>query len=69
MIASWPEWKSDWNFQGDETSVEIIKEAVRQIRAVRTQMNVPPSEKATVYVVSDEKKIRETFEHLSLIHI
>ena len=39
MIASWPEWKSDWNFQGDETSVEIIKEAVRQIRAVRTQMN------------------------------
>ena len=63
MIASWPEWKSDWNFQGDETSVEIIKEAVRQIRAVRTQMNVPPSKKATVYVVSDEKKIRETFEH------
>lgn len=63
MIASWPEWKDEWNFQADEASVEIIKEAVRQIRTVRTQMNVPPSKKATVYVVSDEEKIRETFEY------
>lgn len=63
MIASWPKWKEAWDFQAEEASVETIKEAVRQIRAVRTQMNVPPSKKATVYVVSEDTQVRETFEH------
>ncbi|HIU75992.1 MAG TPA: valine--tRNA ligase [Candidatus Pelethocola excrementipullorum] len=66
MTALWPEWKTDWDFQEDETSVEMIKEAVRGIRAVRTQMNVPPSKKASVYVVSEDEQIRETFERGSV---
>ena len=66
MTALWPEWKADWDFQEDETSVEMIKEAVRGIRAVRTQMNVPPSKKASVYVVSEDEQIRDTFERGSV---
>lgn len=66
MTAAWPEWKVEWDFQEDETSVEMIKEAVRGIRAVRTQMNVPPSKKASVYVVSEDDQIRDTFERGSV---
>ena len=62
MIASWPEWKQEWDFKQDEKDVEMIKEAVRSIRGVRTEMNVPPSKKATVYVVAEEASVRETFE-------
>ena len=62
MIASWPEWKQEWDFKQDEKDVEMIKEAVRSIRGVRTEMNVPPSKKATVYVVAEDASVRETFE-------
>ncbi|MCI6432484.1 MAG: valine--tRNA ligase [Oliverpabstia sp.] len=61
MISSWPEWKTEWNFEKEENDVELIKEAVRSIRGVRTEMNVPPSKKATVYVVSEEETVRDTF--------
>ena len=63
MIASWPERKAKWDFEADEEAVEIIKEAVRSIRNVRTGMNVPPSKKAKVFVVSDDANIREIFEN------
>lgn len=63
MIASWPERKAEWDFETDEEAVEIIKEAVRSIRNVRTGMNVPPSKKAKVFVVSEDEAIRETFEN------
>ncbi len=61
MISSWPERKTEWNFEKEENDVELIKEAVRSIRGVRTEMNVPPSKKATVYVVSEEETVRDTF--------
>ena len=63
MISAWPEWKEEWNFEEEENSVEMIKEAVRSIRGVRTEMNVPPSKKAKVYVVSEDADVRNTFEH------
>ena len=63
MIASWPERKAEWDFEADEEAVEIIKEAVRSIRNVRIGMNVPPSKKAKVFVVSEDEAIRETFEN------
>ena len=61
MISSWPEFKEEWGFAKEEREIETIKEAVRGIRNVRTQMNVPPSKKAQVYVVSEEGQIRDTF--------
>ena len=63
MISSWPEYKEEWNFEAEENAIETIKEAVRGIRTVRTSMNVPNSKKATVYVVSENARIREIFEH------
>ena len=62
MISAWPEYKEAWSFAEEEGSVELIKEAVRAIRNTRSSMNVPPSKKAKVYVVSESEQVRAVFE-------
>ena len=62
MISKWHEYKEEWNFAKEEKAVETIKEAVRGIRNSRTGMNVPPSRKAKVFVVSDDEQVRDIFE-------
>ena len=62
MISTWPEFKDEYVFADDEAAVDKIKEAVRSIRNIRSEMNVAPSKKATVYVVSAKQEIRDIFE-------
>ena len=62
MISSWPVYTEDRNFAKEEKEIEIMKEAIRGIRNVRTSMNVPPSKKAQVYVVSEKPEMRAIFE-------
>ena len=63
MISQWPEYKAEWNFEEDEFAVETIKQAVRNIRNIRGEMNVVPSKKAKVFVVSEKESIRSIFEN------
>ena len=63
MVSQWPLYREDWNFAVEENATETIKEAVRAIRGVRANMNVPPSKKAKVYVVSEDEALLEIFEH------
>lgn len=62
MVSRWPEYREEWSFAEEEKDIETIKEAVRGIRNVRTQMQVAPSRRAKVYVVSETEDIRATFE-------
>jgi len=61
MISKWPEYSADRNFAKEEKDIEIIKEAVRGIRNIRSEMNVAPSRKAMCIVVSENEDIRNTF--------
>ncbi|KSV58371.1 valine--tRNA ligase [Acetivibrio ethanolgignens] len=63
MISQWPIYKEEDSFQEDEEAVETIKAAVKGIRNVRAEMNVPPSKKATVIVVSEDERVRNIFEN------
>ena len=63
MVSDWPVFKEEFNFKAEEMEVEAIKTAVRNIRNLRADMNVAPSKKATVYVVSEKEEVREIFEH------
>ena len=63
MRQSWPVYDERLAFQEDEQEVEMIKEAVRIIRQVRTSMNVAPSRKAKTYIVTTSERVRKTFEH------
>ncbi len=62
MIADWPVYKDEWNFAAEEMDIDVIKEAVRGVRNIRTEMNVPPSRKANTFVVSEKAEIRKIFE-------
>ena len=62
MISKWPEFSDDRSFAKEEKDIEIIKEAVRGVRNIRTEMNVAPSRKAMCYIVSESEDIRNTFE-------
>ena len=63
MISSWPVYKDEYSFAEDENAIEIIKTAVRNIRNLRAEMNVAPSRKAKVFVVSENEDIRDIFEN------
>ena len=62
MISDWPVFKDEWNFKENEEEIDLVKEAVRSIRNIRAEMNVVPSKKAQVFVVSSDAKTREIFE-------
>ena len=56
------EYKAEWNFEENEKEIDLIKDAVRAIRNVRAEMNVAPSKKATVYVVTSDSSIADIFD-------
>ena len=62
MISKWPEYQEKYVFAKEEAAIETIKEAVRGIRNTRTSMNVAPSRKAKVYIVSENAELCEIFE-------
>ncbi len=62
MIADWPVFTDKFAYNEEAEAVELIKEAVKGIRNVRTEMNVPPSRKATVIVVSENERVRGIFD-------
>ena len=63
MISQWPTYREEWNYKENEAEIDAIKEAVRNIRNIRAEMNVAPSKKVHVYVVSESEEVRHIFEH------
>ncbi|WOO38453.1 valine--tRNA ligase [Anaerocolumna sp. AGMB13020] len=63
MVSDWPVFDEKFNFSKEEEAVELMKEAVKGIRAVRAGMNVPPSKKASVIIVTENNRITEIFEN------
>ena len=59
MISAYPEYKPELDFPQDERKVGIMLEAIRAIRNRRAEMNVPPSRKAHVIIVAQEKALFE----------
>ncbi len=62
MISQWPIYKEEWNYRENEREIDAVKEAVRGIRNVRAEMNVAPSKKVQVFVVSEKEDVRDIFE-------
>lgn len=67
VISAYPVYKAEREFKKEEAEIESIKEAVRAIRTVRTDMNVPPSRKAKVYIVSEKDELLDTFKNTSKV--
>jgi len=59
MISQWPIFGEDSVFKAEEDAMEFIMKAIRGIRNARAEMNVPPSRKARIIIVSNEPSIRQ----------
>jgi len=57
IVAKWPEVRDDLSFKAECDQMESVMEAIRAIRNRRTEMNVPPSKKAALYVLTAKPRI------------
>ncbi len=55
MVSQWPVYDETLHFAAEEAQMETLMDAVRAIRNRRSEMNVPPSKKAKVLVLTDKK--------------
>ena len=59
IVAKWPEYDERLDYPTEEQHMESVMLAIRTIRNRRSEMNVPPSKKADLYVVTDHTGIFE----------
>ena len=52
MTSRWPEYRADLAFPEEEAAMEAVMDTIKAIRARRAEMNVPPSRKAEVLIVT-----------------
>ena len=56
MMQSYPVYDGSLNFPEDETSFGMVMDAIKAVRARRAEMNVPPSRKSRLIIVTDKAK-------------
>ncbi|MBS7224043.1 MAG: valine--tRNA ligase [Clostridiaceae bacterium] len=59
MVSKWPEYREDLHFAEAAEQVEIMMDTIRAIRTRRAEMNVPPSKKAQVILMTDKRAAYE----------
>ncbi len=62
IVAKWPEFSEKLAFQEEQSHMESVMEAIRAIRARRTEMNVPPSKKAALFILTSKHQIYQEGE-------
>lgn len=56
MISKWPEYNQNEVYNKEEREIELIKEIIKNARNIRSNMNVPPSKKASMIFVTETKE-------------
>lgn len=59
MVSKWPEYEDALHFAVEAEQVETMMDTIRAIRARRAEMNVPPSKKAQVILLTDKRAAYE----------
>jgi valyl-tRNA synthetase len=67
MLSAWPEFDAALNFPTEEAKVERAKDVVRGMRQLRTDMDVPPSKKAAIHIVTESAEVRAIFDEITPI--
>ena len=56
MMQSYPEYSEALNFPEDEANFGMVMDAIKAVRARRSEMNVPPSRKSHLIIVTEKAK-------------
>ena len=69
MVSRWPEYSDELAFESEENDFQIIMDAIRAVRVRRNEMNVPPSRKANLVIITEKQQLFEScksfFERLA----
>ena len=57
IVAQWPKYREDLAFKAECDQMESVMEAIRAIRNRRTEMNVPPSKKAALHILTSKPQV------------
>ena len=57
IVAQWPKYREDLAFKAEESHMESVMNAIRAIRNRRSEMNVPPSKKAALFVLTSKPQV------------
>ncbi len=63
MTAKWPEYQEALSFPAEEAAMEAVMDTIKAIRARRAEMNVPPSKKAEMLLVTATPEIYQQGLH------
>ena len=55
MVERYPSYRPELSFPEDEQNFEMVMNAIKAVRARRSEMNVPPSRKAHLIIVTEKK--------------
>ena len=57
IVAQWPQYSEKLAFKAEEALMESVMNAIRAIRNRRSEMNVPPSKKAALFVLTTKPQV------------
>jgi valyl-tRNA synthetase len=57
MTAAWPQCRPELDFSAEADAMEAVMDTIKAVRARRAEMNVPPSKKAEITILTDEPDI------------
>jgi len=60
MTSQWPLYTDSLSFPEEEKKMAVICDAIKSVRNIRTEMNVPPSRRASMIIVTDNKELFES---------
>ncbi len=62
MVSEWPKYDAAYDFEREEGEIELIKEAIKGMRNIRAEMNVPQGKKGKAYLVASDERVRALYE-------
>ena len=57
MTSEWPKYKEELNFPEEEKKMSVICDAIKSIRNLRSEMNVVPSKKASMIIITENQSL------------
>ncbi len=57
VITQWPKFDNRLHFPKEAADMELVKGALKAVRNQRSEMNIPPSKKAKVYIKTDKPEV------------
>lgn len=61
MLSKWPKYREAWYFPEAEEAMEHVKDLIKGVRNTKTAMEVLPSRKTNLYIVTEDKQLQDTF--------